>query len=88
MDYNIIGVAHAYLTTPNGCEDVFTSSELIPISSSADDVVYLLLESETFRGSDTNDYMYYVDPSVMVEAGVPVNGTANIIQEIKKHLYF
>lgn len=77
------GVAHAYLTSPNGCEDVFTASQLIPLASSAVELTYLLLESETFRGPNSD---YYVDPSVLVAAGVPVNGTANILQEIKLHL--
>ena len=58
---------------------MFTSSELIPIASSDADLSYLLLESDTFRGPDDD---YYIDPSVLVAAGVPVNGTANIMQEI------
>ena len=58
---------------------MFTSSELIPIASSDADLSYLLLESDTFRGPDDD---YYIDPSVLVAAGVPVNGTTNIMQEI------
>jgi hypothetical protein len=77
------GVAHAYLTQTGSCEDVFTASDLIPIASSSNEFSYLLLESDSFRGVDDN---YTVDPSAMVEAGVPVNGTENILNEINSHI--
>jgi len=78
-----VGVAHAYLTEVNGCEDVFTASSLIPIASTSDDFVYLLLESDSFRGPDED---YTVDSAAVVAAGVPVNGTENIVSEINSHL--
>ena len=78
-----VGVAHAYLTAVDGCEDVFTSSDLIPTAPTGGDFTYLLLESESFRGPDDD---YTVDSAAMVSAGVPVNGTDNIVEEISSHL--
>ena len=77
------GVAHSYLTLKDLCEDVFTENDLIPVAQSGKELSYLLLESDSFRGPDNN---YYVDPSAMVSAGVPVNGTENIMQVISSHL--
>ena len=62
---------------------MFTANDLIPIAFNSDDFIYLLLESESFRGPDDD---YTVDSDAMVAAGVPVNGTDNIVREINCYL--
>ena len=76
-----VGVPHAYVNAAPGsaCNDVFTLNNIIPAASSSDELQSIL--STTF-----NDWNYYVDPTVLEAAGVPINGTGAIMEQIYGHI--
>lgn len=79
-----VGVPHVYTYVPATtvsdagseiCQDVFTDADLIPQAFSTSDLAEVL--DSQFKVND-----YTVDPTVMHDAGVPTNGTENVLEAI------
>lgn len=54
---------------------MFTEADLIPTATSSSELADIL--NETFWQNG-----YYVDPADLAQAGVPVNGTENILRTL------
>ena len=79
----LTGVPHVYAYTfsesSSVYQDVFTEANLIPSAVSPNELSYIL--NSTFRFEN-----YHVDPSEVSSAGVPLNGTENILNCIYSSL--
>lgn len=71
--------AYTLNDSSNVYQDVFTEANLIPTAVSSDELSYIL--NSTFGLEN-----YHVEPSDVSTAGVPLNGTENILKCIYSSL--
>ena len=72
-----IGIPHAYVTSLDSCEDMFSSTGLIPISSN----VSSLVEAITKRFRREN---FHVNQSELEQVGVPLDGLKRMLTRLKQ----